>query len=689
VFSTKNPLRVLVHIIEPWGEYDADNAGTTDADNNLILGYTGFLPTLWLTLTASQGLNCEYFDGDELSQDEVISALEAGDYDVALGAFTITAARTEQVQFLHQFYGGGIRIMTIDPNIVNPNSWFFLIPFTTRLWIIWLGAIVIVAHLIYLMEWDTPTFQRADENSGRLKRMTYYESILDALVMSTSVLFFSHEPPRGKHSRWFIAIWEWIVLVLISAYTANMTSFITNSSAAEAVIDSESSLYLETTNVITVPNTASANILEAANISYTACDTPDMCLEWMYEAISTNSTLNLTDDDKYNAFVYDDVNIEYWARTSTECSFITAGNPFNSFSAAIPVRYNYIPDDIISNLNLLLIELWSGGNMTQWIASYIKSGYPCDAYTGAVSETTPLTVDSFWYLWILIGGGSLIFCTVVICTVERSHTPIEEQMAELEYLMKENGGQIARVATLSETADGGGGAFMTGEDDKKQKQKKKKAVKNAPVDLYSGGDDGGGEAGTGKTTRSRTNEDVKQLQKAISDSKTNKSKIEEEEPLHDGINAVEQEPKQMVKEKTQEKLNALSVFAMDFDPLKGTENNAPRQKSSKEKEEEKVAEQEEAVQPVQDDDGDEEEWSKSYDIKFEPDEPAHEDVPAEMVRELSDDDIANAFTVEDHGGDKEEEENTQDADADADASIMDQLPTAPNQLSNKLASTAL
>ena len=40
-------------------------------------------------------------------------------------------------------------------------------------------------------------------------------------------------------------------------------------------------LYSEDSVVITVPNTASADILDAANITYTPCETPEICLELM------------------------------------------------------------------------------------------------------------------------------------------------------------------------------------------------------------------------------------------------------------------------------------------------------------------------------------------------------------------------------------------------------------------------
>eukprot|EP01083_Nonionella_stella_P108554 315828_1 len=428
-FSRSNPLRVLVSIIEPWGT--ADGLG----------GYDGFLPTLWAYLITAHDLNCEYTDGSQYTPQEALDLVQNGSYDVALGAFTITSDRSSRVRFLHQFYGGGQRILTFDPTVENANAWFFLAPLSYRMWQVWGCAIVIVAHLLWIMEWDTPTFKELDENTGRMKRMSYQDAILDALTISTSVLFFTHEAPRGKHSRWFIAVWEYIVLILVSAYTANMVSFITNSSAVEGVIDDEASLYLESASVITVPNTASADILEAGNITYTPCDTPYDCLQMMY------ATLNHS-DAYYNAFVYDDLNVEYWARTSDGCRLITSGSPFNSFSAAIATRYEFIPQHILESMDLLTIKLWSNGTITQWMEEFISADYPCEAFEGAADETTPLDVFSFYPLWVLIGGGSLLFCTIVICTVERSKTPIDKQLQQLNRLVQEGAEEITRVGTL-------------------------------------------------------------------------------------------------------------------------------------------------------------------------------------------------------------------------------------------------
>ena len=614
-FSTNNPLKVLVNLIEPWGKWDSSKSDITDDSINMILGWTGFLPTLWNFIIETQGLKCEYSDGYYYSQQEAIELVTNGTYDVALGAFTITSSRSAQVRFLHQFYGGGQRILTFNPSIIDSNAWFFLIPFKNELWYTWLVAIIVVAHLLWIMEWDTPTFKQYDDATGRLKHMSYNASILEALTISTSVLYFTHEPPRGKHSRWFIAVWEYIVLILISAYTANMTSFITNSSAAESVVDQESDLYLAQTQVITVPDTASADILEAANITYTPCDTPDICLDLMYTSLNASFNDSL-DTILYNAFVYDDINIEYWARTSTQCSLITGGSSFNSFSAAIPVRYNYIPDDILNALDLLIIKLWSNGTMNAWLKEFISSDYPCDEYVGAADETTPLDVLSFWYLWILIGGGSLLFCTVVICTVERSATPIDDQLHELNQLVKHGAEQITRVGTLSQTSMGGGG----GGDN----------TKDNNIDLYSGHDDHLQEPLTDNddNDNQRTNDDVKELKKSIElqplVTKDNTDSYNNDN--NDDIGNVGKSPKEMFKERTQEKLQALSTLAIDFDPLKDAMNKPPRRQSEKEsyrnqqKEKEKKEQghnqdnkiSKEEEKPKKND----EEWSKSYSLKI-------------------------------------------------------------------------
>ena len=277
-------------------------------------------------------------DGSQLSQQQAIGAVSNGTFDVALGAFTITSERSASVRFLHQFYGGGQRILTLNPDAVASNAWFFMVPLATPLWLVWLAAIVVVAHMLWLMEWDTPTFKQEDA-LGRLQRKPYSAALLDALTVATSVLYFTHEAPRGKHSRWFIAVWEYIVLILISAYTANMTSFITNSSAAESVIQTEAALYLEDSQVITIPGTVSADILDSAQIE---CAAPDACLELLYDSL--NASRNASGEPVYNAFVYDDLNVEFWARSSRDCSLITGD---------APIRWTRVPASVSERL-----EVW-------------------------------------------------------------------------------------------------------------------------------------------------------------------------------------------------------------------------------------------------------------------------------------------------------------------------------------------
>jgi len=409
--------------------------------------------------------------------------------------------------------------LTLNPSFVASNAWFFMVPFSVPLWLVWACAIVVVAHMLWIMEWDTPTFKFEDPQSdGRLVRKPYSAALLDAMVCASSVLFYTHEPPRGKHSRWFIAVWEYIVLILISAYTANMTSFITNSSAAESVISTEAALYLENSKVITVPGTVSADILDAAQIDYTPCASPELCLDLLYDSL--NASLN---GSEYNAFVYDDVNVEFWARTSKDCALISGGAPFNSFSAAIALRYDYIPSSVLVAMDLFLVSLWTSGNVSAWMSEFVlsESALQCAEFGGAADETEPLTVPQFWYLWILIAAGSILFCTVVICTVERSQKTVADQISELHQLMSDaDDAQVQRVGTLSMTDD-------------RITPKPTPMSTAAQIDLYGDGDGGDG---------------VEMTTMELSE-------------------AVEEKPRSMLKQKTQKQLGDLSTLAMDIDPF--------------------------------------------------------------------------------------------------------------------------
>eukprot|EP01083_Nonionella_stella_P027288 75125_1 len=413
LWKISEAMRVLCWLIPPWGtisipEEDMDgyvlpSTKTLDTYSGQV-DVDGFLPTVWHNVTTSMGIQSIYYWVPGLSANDVIELVSAGEYDVALGAFTITNERTNLVNFIQQFHGGGLKILSKKPGVIS-TSWMFLKPFDWSLWLASALTIVFVAGVIYILEWDTDTFYDEDE------RMSLTASFVEAVTISSSVLFYTHEPPKGIHTRVFVLVFQYMILVWIAAYTANMASFLTKSEQAEPQVVAFNDLYAETTRVSTLRGGYSHQVLLTKSVTIEfVCNTTDECVEFV--------RADNTDNETSNVFVFDDVNVDYWAQSSDAygCDLVAPGDVFNSVSFAFPTTYNLIPQGILSQLNVEMVSLWSRGMITQWIEQYVAPQGGCAPYVlSEGSDTESISTVNMAELFIFIAAFSICFCCMLLC----------------------------------------------------------------------------------------------------------------------------------------------------------------------------------------------------------------------------------------------------------------------------------
>jgi len=399
------PLKVLVWLIEPWGYIHVPQPAINTLDSYMgEVTVSGFLPTIWNNVTAEMGITSVFYYEAGLTAGDVIDLVEAGDYDVALGAFTITESRTNQVNFIHQFSGGGLKILSKKPPAEN-LSWMFLKPFDWTLWLACFLTIVFAALMVFVLEWDQPTFKDEESDGDWLPAAMIF---IESVTISSSVLFGNHEPPKGIHTRVFVLVFQFVMLVWIAAYTANMASFLTKSADPEPEIVNFENLYVEAARVAVVRNGYSAGVMETRSVDvYKYCNSTQECLDFVWSE---------PDDDAYtNVFVFDSENIDFWARTSWDCQLVAPGDAFNSISFAFPTTFDLIPDAILAQLNIEMIRLWSIGQITNWIEEYIEPlKAQCEPYElSEGSDTEPILTENMSQLFMFVGGFSICFCAIL------------------------------------------------------------------------------------------------------------------------------------------------------------------------------------------------------------------------------------------------------------------------------------
>ncbi|OMO75507.1 Ionotropic glutamate receptor [Corchorus capsularis] len=138
-------------------------------------------------------------------------------FDAAVGDIAIVKNRTKIVDFSQPYTTTGLVIVA---PVRNPKSsaWVFLKPFTVDLWLLTATAFVIIAVVIWILE-----HRVNDAFRGPPRRQ-----IVTMFMFSFSTLFKTNqEETISALGRVVMVVWLFLLMVITSSYTANLTSILT------------------------------------------------------------------------------------------------------------------------------------------------------------------------------------------------------------------------------------------------------------------------------------------------------------------------------------------------------------------------------------------------------------------------------------------------------------------------------
>ncbi|KAK1436980.1 hypothetical protein QVD17_02764 [Tagetes erecta] len=190
---------------------------TYDAETNTTL-VSGFCSEVFLTAFGRLDPNAAFefiqFDG---SYDDLIYQVKAGEFDAAIGDITFTANRSQYVDFTLTYTELGLA--TLYRNVDATTSlWIFLKPLSSDLWLVSACFFVLLGFVIWVLEHETN-----DEFQGSL-----VQQIGATLWFAFSTLVYAQRQKLESNlSRFVVTVWLFVVLVLVSSYTAALSSLLT------------------------------------------------------------------------------------------------------------------------------------------------------------------------------------------------------------------------------------------------------------------------------------------------------------------------------------------------------------------------------------------------------------------------------------------------------------------------------
>lgn len=297
--------------------------------------WTGISLELWRHLTDE--LNLEY-ELRELSLDEMLAGLEAGELDAAVAAISVTAERHQRVDFCHPHFTTGLGIAVSGKSHVS--NWILVrrVVSTRLLFIVgvMIGIVLVCGLLFWLVE------RKLNENTFGGRRR---QGLGMGLWWST-ILLLGHKGiiPASLWGRIVAACAMIASILLISLLTGVIASVLTVQQLDTGI---EHPSDLRRVRVVTVAPSTSADYLQRRRIAFQTRPTAATALQ----AVA---------DGQADAAVYDEALLKYLTNTEFAESIQVLPVSFNTQDYAIALR---LESPLRKPLNTVLLryrasDLW-------------------------------------------------------------------------------------------------------------------------------------------------------------------------------------------------------------------------------------------------------------------------------------------------------------------------------------------
>lgn len=302
--------------------------------------YVGFSIDLWNEIAKELNVTSQIYG--EPTVPALLESVSNGDADVGIAGITITQEREKNLDFSHSFFESGLQILVSTGNI-SPWESLFIFLFSPILWsaiLFLLFVIAIAAHIIWYCE---------RKKNPEMFPKSYLEGIGESLwwaVVTVVTVGYGDKTPKGLIGRIVAAIWMFTGILLISYFTASVTSALTVQKLGRNITSIQD---LHNQSIGTVKNTTAAEFLETTPAYVIYFET----IEDAYQAL---------DEGKIKAIVYDAPALLYYMKGEGRGKVQVVGSMFDLQSYGIALKSN---SPYREEINQALLKLKENGTYKQ------------------------------------------------------------------------------------------------------------------------------------------------------------------------------------------------------------------------------------------------------------------------------------------------------------------------------------
>ncbi|CAL5399958.1 unnamed protein product [Camellia sinensis] len=322
---------------------------------------------------------------------ELVNMITSNAFDAVVGDVAIVTNRTRSADFTQPYIKSGL-IIVAPIRKWKSSAWAFLKPFTPLMWVVTASFFLIVGAVVWILE-----HRINDEFRGPPKKQ-----LVTILWFSFSTMFFSHrENTMSTLGRMVLIIWLFVVLIIISSYTASLTSILTVQQLSTSIQGIESLITSTDRIGFQVGSFAQNYLSDELNIAKSrlvALRSPEE-----YAMALQNRTVAAVVDER----PYIDIFL------STYCKFSIVGQEFtkSGWGFAFP-RDSPLAIDM-SNAILTLSETGELQKIhDKWLNKKV-----CGSQTSQLESNDQRNLQSFWGLFVICGIACSISLLVYFCSM--------------------------------------------------------------------------------------------------------------------------------------------------------------------------------------------------------------------------------------------------------------------------------
>ncbi|GJQ75980.1 hypothetical protein Trydic_g18034 [Trypoxylus dichotomus] len=358
------------------------------------------------------------YDREKKTWDGLIKDILDRRAHLAICDLTITQERRSAVDFSLPFMTLGISILYSKPTPQERDIFAFMDPLDPVVWMYIITACISITLIMFFLtrfapgDWENPN--PYDPNPEELENVWDLKNSL-WLILGSTMSQSCDILPKGISSRMGISMWWFMILIISSSYTANLSAFLTTSRMGPTIDNAESLVKQNKIKYGVLSGGSTMSFFKNSNFStyqkmwaQMSQAKPSVFVKDNAEGVKRVKT---TKNQLY-AFLMESSSIEY--ETERDCELKQVGGRLDSkgYGIAMPVNAPYR-----GSINNCILKMQEDGTLRKLKEKWWKQmhgGGACEDEPESSSSDMKLALANIGGVFIVVFFGVVIACTLAL-----------------------------------------------------------------------------------------------------------------------------------------------------------------------------------------------------------------------------------------------------------------------------------